>query len=179
MRFVFLLASLVIARAQTPAFEVVSIKIAPPDAESVSSGGGPGTRKSGFWTCQNMTLHNIVWIAYNSRHEQLVAPDWMRDVRFNITAKVPEGATTRDQLYPMLQYMLAERFALKVHREQREVQGYELAVAKNGPKFKESGPEPPPPPDPGPPSLDAKGYPILRSGVSGPNRAGNRARGWV
>ena len=31
----------------------------------------------------------------------------------------------------------------------------------------------------GPPSLDAKGYPILRSGVSGPNRAGNRARGWV
>ncbi len=36
----------------------------------------------------NMSLHNIVWIAFNIQPEQLVAPDWMKEPRFDITAKV-------------------------------------------------------------------------------------------
>ena len=43
----------------------------------------------------------------------------------------------------MLQHMLVERFGLKFHKEQKEVRGYRLVVAKNGPKIKESAPEPP------------------------------------
>jgi uncharacterized protein (TIGR03435 family) len=129
-----------------------------------------------------MSLHNIVWIAFDLQPYQLQAPDWMHEPRFDITAKVPEGAT-RAQFHVMFQNMLVERFGLKFHRSQREVQGYELTVAKGGPKFKESGP-PPPPDAPRPviqrPTLAADGYPTVTPGISGPNTIGNRARGqWL
>src|ERR1017187_2169328 len=94
MKSILLLAGLAVARAQSPAFDVVSIKLSPLDAGStVSSRGGPGTRTPGFWTCQNMSLYNIVWIAFNLRSQQLVAPDWMNEPRFDIAARIPEGAT--------------------------------------------------------------------------------------
>src|ERR1035441_6946410 len=92
MKSILLLAGLAVVHAQSPAFDVVSVKLSPPDAGStVSSRGGPGTRTPGVWTCQNMSLYNIVWIAFNLRSHQPVAPDWMNDPRFNITAKIPEG----------------------------------------------------------------------------------------
>src|SRR5207249_3738684 len=122
------------------------------------------------------------WIAFNIQPYQLQAPDWMSEPRFDITAKVPEGAT-RDQLYPMLQNMLVGRFGLKFHRNQKEVQGYELTIAKGGPKFKESGAPPPsdaPPPVVQRPTLAADGYPTVTPGISGANTMGNRARGqWL
>ena len=107
MKSILMLAGLAVTHAQAPAFDVVSIKLSPPDAGStVSSRGGPGTRTPGVWTCQNMSLHNIVWIAFNLRSQQLVAPEWMNEPRFNITAKIPEGAP-REHYYLMFQSMLA------------------------------------------------------------------------
>jgi len=62
--------------------------------------------------------------------------------------------TTQDQYRLMLQGLLADRFKLTLHREQRELQVYELEVAKNGTKLKDSpieadvvndGLKPPPP----------------------------------
>ena len=41
----------------------------------------------------------------------------------------------------MLQALLAERFQLKFHSEAKEVSGYALLVAKNGPKLKPSPPD--------------------------------------
>jgi uncharacterized protein (TIGR03435 family) len=183
MKALFCLAALAVASAQPLKFDVVSIKLSPPEAGStVSSGGGPGTRRPGVWTCQSMSLHNIVWIAFNLRSQQLEAPDWMKEPRFDITAKIPDGAT-REQFYTMFQDMLAERFGLQVRHRQKEVNGYELTVAKNGPKFKESDPEPPKdaaPPVPRGVELGADGYPILPPGISSVSQTRNRARGqWL
>jgi len=129
-----------------------------------------------------MSLSNIVWIAFNLRSQQLIAPEWMNEPRFDITAKIPEG-TTREQFYLMFQQTLAERFGLKVHRGEKEVQGYELTLAKNGPKFKESSAEPPkdaPAPVPQPLKLGPDGFPLVTAGISGVNMANNRARGqWL
>lgn len=63
----------------------------------------------------------------------------------------------------MLQNLLADRFKLMVHHETREIQRYELRVAKGGPKFQEAAPpkEAAPPGPPGPPKRDQDGYPIL------------------
>jgi uncharacterized protein (TIGR03435 family) len=69
-----------------------------------------------------MSLCNVVWIAFNLRSQQLVAPDWMNEPCFNITAKIPEG-TTREQYYLMFQNMLTERFGVKVHHDRKEVPG--------------------------------------------------------
>jgi uncharacterized protein (TIGR03435 family) len=170
---------------QSPTFEVVSIKPLPSGpVQIVSSGGGPGSRDPGVWTCRNMTLHNILWAAFRLQsQQQVVAPSWMGEPRFDITAKVPAGAT-RDQLFQMLQNMLIERFGLKFHRGEREAQGYELVLAKGGPKFKESpelpkgtAPNPQPPQPPRPPAFGPDGYPVFAAGVQAWSGGGHRAGG--
>ena len=49
----------------------------------------------------------------------------MTDVRVDIQATMPPGATVA-QVPEMLQRLLAERFGMVVHRETRQVDGYEL-----------------------------------------------------
>jgi uncharacterized protein (TIGR03435 family) len=56
----------------------------------------------------------------------------------------------------MMQKLLAERFKLTVHHENREMALFSLVVAKNGPKFKEAVETPrqgTAPTTPGPPVL--------------------------
>ncbi len=58
--------------------------------------------------------------------------------RYDIVAKPEgEGDVTPDQLKPMIQALLAERFKLTLHRETKELPVYALVVAKNGPKLQE------------------------------------------
>src|SRR4051794_21083937 len=85
------------AQTTTPVFEVASIKpSSPPEAGkgiTMGSRGGPGSPDPGRWTAYNFSLNNIVANAYGLRPYELVCPDWMRTERFDINAKVPEGAT--------------------------------------------------------------------------------------
>lgn len=156
-----------------PSFEVASIKPAPPpDGRGMRVGqtGGPGTPDPGRWSCENMSLSSLVTMAYALQRHQYSGPDWMDQARFNIQAKVPAGAT-RDDVWVMVQNLLSERFKLVFHREKKEVSGFELVIAKNGPKLKEALENPPqdaaPPPQPtGPLKLGADGYPDLRGGVT-------------
>ncbi len=170
--------------AQTDAkvdFEVVSIKAAPPPESKdgviglrMFSNGGPGSQDPGIWRCENLSLRNLITSAYGLYSFQLGAPDWLQDQRFDISAKVPEGAT-KEQFNIMMQNMLVERFKLAVHHETKEAAKYDLVVAKNGPKLNESVDIPVastdaptgPPPAPKPMAIGKDGYPELA-----PNRAG-------
>jgi uncharacterized protein (TIGR03435 family) len=72
----------------------------------------------------------------------------MRKDGFAVLAKIPDDAPDQNltQLYNghapevqlMLQALLADRFALKVHRIAKELPVYALTVGKKGPKFKTS-----------------------------------------
>jgi hypothetical protein len=128
-----------------PEFEVASIKPSAPIGYAqpmwVMTNGGPGTPDPGRFTTQNLRLNNIVTLAYGIERYQITTPEWMQSTRFDISAKVPEG-TTKEQFRMMLQRLLAERFKLAVHHEQKEMRAYKLTVGKNGPKFKESADEP-------------------------------------
>jgi uncharacterized protein (TIGR03435 family) len=64
----------------------------------------------------------------------------MDSVRFDISARLPEGST-ENQFPGMLQWMLLERFGLAAHTETRTLPIYTLTVAKNGPKMKLAVPE--------------------------------------
>jgi uncharacterized protein (TIGR03435 family) len=69
----------------------------------------------------------------------------------------------------MMQDLLTERFKMAVHREQKEMPVYELTIAKNGPKFKESRPKGQDKDDDAPPGKfprDKDGFPILSHGVT-------------
>ena len=65
----------------------------------------------------------------------------MESERFTVNARVPVG-TTVEQLRLMQQNLLAERFKLTYHREDKEMTRWELVVAKGGPKLKASVGEP-------------------------------------
>jgi uncharacterized protein (TIGR03435 family) len=123
---------------------------------------------------------------------QLVGgPDWISSDRFDIEAKIEGGAPMTPQvLQSVIRQILEERFALKTHRETRELPIYALMVARSdgrlGPNLKPSSTEcstmmsqrgrgPAPGGAPGP---DARGgVAITRGGPppdgrGGPGRAG-------
>ena len=149
-------------------FEVASVKQSPPPPAGVGSvvfcRGGPGTNDPALYTCGNINLSALIGTAYHVAYYQLSAPDWMLATRFDVRAVVPEG-TTKEQFSIMLQNLLADRFKVKVHRESREIQRYELVVTKNGPKFKEATPAVPQDERaairPGFPVRDKDGYPVI------------------
>jgi uncharacterized protein (TIGR03435 family) len=84
-----------------------------------------------------MSLAELIPIAFKVKPHQVAGPDWMKELRFDILAKLPEGAT-KEQVPEMLRSLLEERFQMKVHRENREIPVYALVVAKGGSKLQES-----------------------------------------
>jgi len=186
MRALLYLCAVSVAWGQS--FEVASIKpYERPEGGFMRVGttGGPGTPDPGRWSCEGMSLTNLVSMAYDVPFFQLTAPSWMTEARFNIQAKVPEGAS-KDDLKVMVKNLLTERFHLKLHRESKEMAMYELVVAKGGPKLKESaGPPPeqpaglPPPPKPGEAprfAMGKDGFPELPPGRPGTIMMNGQAR---
>jgi uncharacterized protein (TIGR03435 family) len=129
---------------------VASVKVHPfpPGAFGFGAGGGGDFRISGNRvTLGQATLTFLVMTAYHVKDFQISAmPAWAgdRDQRYDITAKTEgEGTPTVEQVRPMLQTLLAERFQLKFHRETRVLPMYDLVIGKRGPKLQEStGPRP-------------------------------------
>jgi uncharacterized protein (TIGR03435 family) len=92
-------------------------------------------------TIQNLNLKNLMMLAYQVGGAQIVTPAWSGDSewnnnRFSIVAKVSAGAT-RAQLPVMLQTLLAERFGLVVHHQQKEASVYVIEVNKPSANLKE------------------------------------------
>ena len=121
-------------------FEVASIKPASPSPTRIGCSGGPGTTDPGIWSCSNVPLGFLVSNAYDFQPYQFAPGDNWSQARFDITARVPAG-TTKEQFLRMQQILLAERFKLTLHHEQKEMAIYELTVGEKGLKMKESVPE--------------------------------------
>jgi uncharacterized protein (TIGR03435 family) len=131
------------ALGQTPAFEVASVKPAAPlDRSQMLSGQMHVGMKvdAARVDIGSMSLAELIRVAYRVKAYQVSGPDWMASERFDVLAKLPEGASSA-QVPEMLQALLAERFKLTVHRESKEHAVYALVVGKNGPKLKESAPD--------------------------------------
>src|ERR1041384_7463782 len=136
------LAALILAGGVLTAqkFEVASIKPGPPRIRGrpmmMGSNGGPGSKDPSQFTCSNCSVAILLQRAFSVSRYQLIAPSWVDDERFEVVAKVPSGAT-KEQFALMLQDLLAERFGLQFHREDKEAPIFELVIAKGGLKMKE------------------------------------------
>ena len=127
---------------QTPStglaeFEVASIKAAPPQGffHSADSGtGGTGALDPTTFRCASCTLSSLILKAFALERYQFPGQQSLPNDAFTISAKIPEGATT-EQFLAMLQNLLKDRFGLVYHFDRKEMQGYHLVVAKNGPKL--------------------------------------------
>lgn len=123
----FLMLAAVCAHAQNarPVFEAAAIKDPTPSDGSSSH----GTR--GQLVMTNQPLRRLIERAYLVNPFQVVAPAWVGDARFDISAKYPPGTKDDDRIL-MLRSLLEDRFGLQVHRETKEAPGYALVVAKGG-----------------------------------------------
>jgi len=119
-----------------PSFVVASIK---PNTSGSSSSSAHGTK--GQIVMDNQSLHRLIERAYNVKAFQVIGPDWLESVRFDMVAKYPPDATD-EQKTAMLRTLLEDRFKLVAHRESKEKQGYALVVAKGGFKLKPVEPGP-------------------------------------
>lgn len=125
-------AGFVIARAQS--FEVASVKIPPPHVIGQPYDITVADIQNDTITFTNASLADCIRYAYGlSSNLQLSAPDWVRstEARYDIVAKTAPG-TQRDQFPKMMQALLADRFKLVFHRQQRALGYYALVVAKGG-----------------------------------------------
>jgi uncharacterized protein (TIGR03435 family) len=151
-------------------FEVASVKPASLSARAIECSGGPGTADPGLWRCSNVPLGLLISRAYGFEAYQFRPNNPCCQARFDFTAKVPEAAT-KEQFQRMLRNLLAVRFKLALHHEQKEMTIYELTVGQNGPKMKESAPDAAPArEDPWAiPSftMGKDGYPVFPSGRGG------------
>ena len=119
---------------EAPTFEVASVK------QNTSNDGPqflrllPGNRMS----VTNMPVRALITLSFQLQQFQLVGgPSWITSDHFDITAKM-EGEPkpiVAGELPPMIvavRSLLADRFKLKMHKETREMDIYNLVMIKPG-----------------------------------------------
>lgn len=90
----------------------------------------------------NSSLADLMMFAYSVQRKQIVgAPDWIDRDRYDIVATPDqEGTPTAEQVRIMIRKLLADRFELTFHHDQREFAAYVLTVAKDRPNLKPGQP---------------------------------------
>ena len=128
------------AQQPLPQFEVASVKPSSDTPIPFTGGRIPPNR----WMAIRV---NVVWLIgvaypeYAFEGRVIGGPEWIRHDRFDIEA-VKDPTTTLAQVAPMMAHLLANRFALRSHIEQRPVDVYVLKMAhpdgRFGPQLKRS-----------------------------------------
>jgi len=116
-----------------PAFEVATIK---PNDSGATEMRGLVIRGREFRTNAS-SLQDLIGFAYSVQAKQVIdGPPWMSSDRYDIEA-VPDqpGVPNVEQIRVMMRKMMADRFQLKFHHEQREMSAYVLEVSKGGEKL--------------------------------------------
>jgi len=85
---------------------------------------------------QDVSLNTCIKWAYGVQDSQISGPSNLQAEKYDIVAKV-EAPASQDEMKMMLRALLAERFKLSFHRENRELSSYALVVAKGGHKMHE------------------------------------------
>jgi uncharacterized protein (TIGR03435 family) len=168
--------------APKKSFEVASIKAsAPLDPQKMMSGQQRVGMKTdaGRVDIENWSILELLNTAYKVSPARLTGPGWPAGVnpltaaRYDIHATFPPGAT-KDDVPEMLQSLLAERWKLAFHNEQKEQQVLALVVGKDGPKLQPSPAETPDSanttnrPDP----VQVSGDPVKGMTIRGAGQAG-------
>ncbi len=115
-----------------PVFDVATVKPSKPDAQ-----GKNYLMQGHQFSTINTTLTDLLKFAYGIQSRQVVGgPSWISTDKFDLKAEPDlEGAPNDKQLKSMLQKLLADRFKLTFHHEQRELPVYALVVIKGGAKL--------------------------------------------
>jgi uncharacterized protein (TIGR03435 family) len=115
-----------------PKFDVVTVKPSDPNRP-----GKLFTIRGRHVLTINTTVNDLVTFAYGLNVKEIVdGPLWFETDKFDVDG-VPdvEGQPSLQQMKDLVQDVLATRFNLKFHHDQRVLAVYVLTVGKNGPKM--------------------------------------------
>src|SRR5262249_54149353 len=126
-------------------FEVADVKPTVPGAV-LATPGFFGIMPGGRVNLPRLPLRLVISIAWNLNQEDIPgAPKWLDTAQVDIIAKDPaelaranSAQAPIDDLGPMLQALLKDRFKMQTHYEDRPVTAYTLVAAK--PKLKKADP---------------------------------------
>jgi uncharacterized protein (TIGR03435 family) len=117
-----------------PAFEVADIK---PGDPAIPYPGKGRILPGGRIELPGMTVQNLIVYGYGVQERMIVGgPKWTDSDRFDIVAKAPPD-TPMATMRLMIQNLLAERFKLAIHREDKLSPAYVLTLGKRELKLHE------------------------------------------
>jgi uncharacterized protein (TIGR03435 family) len=118
-----------------PAFDVADVHASAPSALPGMSGG---VLRDGRYELRNATMVDLIKTAYGVDADKVIGgPSWLESSRFDVIAKAPAAATPETARL-MLRTLLAERFDLAVHNDNKALPAYVLSAGKGRPKMKEA-----------------------------------------
>jgi uncharacterized protein (TIGR03435 family) len=122
-----------------PSFAVATIKPSDPQAKGRLIQDPVNDPK---FISRGLSLSDLIQFAYGVHADLILrAPGWAFSDRYDIEARADgPGIASQDQRKAMLKTLLADRFALTMHREPKQVSIYLLTVARDGPKMKRHDP---------------------------------------
>jgi uncharacterized protein (TIGR03435 family) len=132
-RMIGISLTLAMAFAQKPpAFDAASVK------PNLSGTGGFSMGTShGRLTATNVPVRTLILKGFHAKEFQVTGgPGWLETERYDVVAKTENTSIGDNDLWLLLQPLLAERFKLRFHRETKQLPVYSLTVAKGGPKLK-------------------------------------------
>jgi uncharacterized protein (TIGR03435 family) len=134
----FLAVSALAQNPPAPAFDVATIKLNPDYRQNDGRTWAGHIRATpSTLSMTNVPLETLITWAYHVPRTQLSGPAWLDGDRFDVQAKAP-GPAKEDEMRPMMQALLAERFHLEAHRETRTMSVYAIVEAKTGHKMRPS-----------------------------------------
>jgi len=141
------------AASAIPKWDAVSVKrcINPP-VRLADRGGSGSSQSPDRLTMDCLPIRTLINLAYTMNASGRTSPppyavlierlpSWADSERYTIEATSRENAAPGVMRGPMLQALLEDRFALKLHHETREGRAYVVTVAKGGPKLHAFGGE--------------------------------------
>jgi uncharacterized protein (TIGR03435 family) len=118
-----------------PIFEIADVHASP---KTLHPSMQSGVLRPGVYQLRNATMVDLVATAYGIEPDKVMGgPNWLEMDRFDVIAKVPP-TTPPQGIKLMLQSLLAERFNLAVHMDQRPMPAFVLSRENGKPKLKQS-----------------------------------------
>ncbi len=77
------------------------------------------------------SVNDLIAVAFHIESSRIAGPSWMNSTYYDITAKAGKKLEY-GEMYRMLGPLLEERFGLKMHREKRQVEAFDLVMVSKG-----------------------------------------------
>ncbi len=118
-----------------PAFEIADVHVSP---KALHPSMQSGMLRPGVYQLKMATMVDLIAAAYSVEAEKVLGgPSWLETDRFDVMAMASPTASVQN-IKLMLQSLLAERFKLVVHMDQRPMPALVLSVGRGKPKLKQS-----------------------------------------